>query len=263
MSKARRYILSSVLAALLAAVLALAWSSVRTRLHATACTSLEITFADSLHFVSKADIKGYLDSKYGNYIGQKMDSVQLYRIEEIVSSRSSVTGAEAWITDDGVLHLKVSQRAPSLRFEDNGRGFYVDAGGYIFPLHPSYTADVPLVRGRFPVDIGANYRGEAQTAKERQWISQMLEFYGYVSSSRRWASEVSGVRSDKAGELSFSLESAPGLKVIFGRPENIRDKFARIDNYFNYIVPNAEDGPYKTVNVKYNNQIICRKKDIW
>ena len=62
-------------------------------------------FADSLRFVSEQDIRDYLDKRYGPYIGERMDSVQLARIEDMLESRSAVMRAEAWTTDDGVLHV--------------------------------------------------------------------------------------------------------------------------------------------------------------
>ena len=35
----------------------------------------------------------------------------------------------------------------------------------------------------------------------------------------------------------------------------------RIDRYLGTIAPSKPEGYYKTVNVKYNQQIICRQKD--
>ena len=61
-----------------------------------------------------------------------------------------------------ILHVRITQRAPVLRFQDGERGFYVDAEGFIFPLHKTYTAPVPVVEGAIPVDVPAGYKGEAR-----------------------------------------------------------------------------------------------------
>lgn len=110
-----------------------------------ACRSLEITFCDTLEFVSKEDIRGFISSGYGAYLGQQLDSVNLGKIEKILESQSAVLNSEAWVTDDGVLHVSITQRAPVVRFQNGEVGYYSDDLGFIFPLHPRYTADVPLV----------------------------------------------------------------------------------------------------------------------
>ena len=43
--------------------------------------------------------------------------------------------------------------------------------------------------------------------------------------------------------------------------KNILVDIDKIDKYFGYIVPVKGEGHYKTVNLKYKNQIICRQKD--
>ena len=160
MKAAVRYSLAAVLAVALCVGVAFLYRTVRQESALVVCGRLDVHFADSLRFVSEQDIRDYLDKRYGPYIGERMDSVQLARIEDMLESRSAVSRCEAWATDDGVLHLDITQRAPVLRFmRSEEEGFYVDESGYIFPLHPSYTAPVPVVEGAIPVDIPAGYKG--------------------------------------------------------------------------------------------------------
>ena len=116
MKAAIRYSLSAVLAVGLVVGMVFIYRLVRQETTRIVCGRLDVNFADSLRFVSEQDIRDYLDSRYGAYIGERMDSVQLARIEDIIESRSAVSRCEAWTTDDGVLHLDITQRAPVLRF---------------------------------------------------------------------------------------------------------------------------------------------------
>ena len=224
------------------------------------CNALEVNFADSLQFVSEQDIRSFLDANYGPCIGEPLDSLRLYRIEEMLQSRSSVIRCEAWTTGDGVLHLDITQRAPVLRFQNGDRGFYVDADGYIFPLHKSFTASVPVVEGAIPVDLPDNYKGEAPDDFSRRWIAGVLEMNRIVSNSRTWRRSIRHVRVRANGDLLLTLEGR-SEEFIVGQPEDIADKLVRIDRYLGLIAPARGEGYYKTVNVKYNKQIICRQKD--
>ena len=48
-------------------------------------------------------------------------------------------------------------------------------------------------------------------------------------------------------------------EFILGEAEDIPDKFSKIGRYYEYILPEKGQGYYKYVNVKYKNQIVCRK----
>ena len=256
-----RYILVGVLIAGWLTGTGFLFRYMRQERSAAVCNRLEVHFADSLRFVSEQDVRGYLDREYGAYVGQRLDSVQLSHIEDLLESRSAVMNCEAWTTDDGALHLEITQRAPVLRFMSSEQeGFYVDAQGYIFPLHKSYTAPVPVVEGAIPVHVDAGYKGEAPTERERAWIAGVLAMNRYVSASRTWKRSIRHVRVRANGDLLLSLEGR-SEEFIVGQPEDIPDKLFRIDRYLGAIAPTKAEGYYKTVNVKYKQQIICRQKD--
>lgn len=261
MKAAIRYSLAAVLAVALCVGVAFLYRRVRQESVLVVCGRLDVHFADSLRFVSEQDIRDYLDKRYGPYIGERMDSVQLARIEDMLESRSAVSRCEAWATDDGVLHLEVTQRAPVLRFMRSEQdGFYVDGQGYIFPLHPSYTAPVPVVEGAIPVDIPAGYKGEAQDERARAWIAGVLAMNRHIAANRSWQRRIEHIRVRPGGELLLSL-TGRSEEFFVGQPQNIPDKLQRIDRYLGTIAPSKPEGYYHTVNVKYKQQIICRQKD--
>ena len=87
------------------------------------CTGLEVEIMDStsLSFVSKADVKRYIERDYGVYMGQRLDSVDLKKIETVLDGRSAILKSEAYTTTDGILHVEVTQREPVVRFQKGER----------------------------------------------------------------------------------------------------------------------------------------------
>ena len=260
MKAAVKYSIAGALAALFCAGMFFLYRSVRQEQAQLVCGRLDISFVDSLRFVSEQDVREYLDAHYGSYVGERLDSVQLARIEQMLESRSSVTRCQAWTSDDGVLHVEIAQRAPVLRFQDGNRGFYVDAQGYIFPLHPTYTAPVPVVDGAIPVDLPAGYKGPAEDPFAKGWIDGVLTMHRFISNSRSWQRSIEHIRVRPGGDLVLTFKGRDE-QFIVGQPEDIVDKLGRIDRYIGLIAPSKPEGYYKTVNVKYNQQIICRQKD--
>lgn len=253
-----RYAIAATVAAAFATGMCFLLHETREQRSLIACNALSVNFMDSLRFVSEQDIREYIAASYGDYNGQRLDSVGLARIEEILESKSAVMNTEAWLSDDGTLHLDVTQRAPALRFQNGEKGFYVDDRGYIFPLHPSYTAPVPVVNGSIPVRMEEGYKGEAGSVEERMWIQGMLGLNGYITGSKLWKDRISGIDVRDNGDILLTINGRDEI-FIFGDSGSTAEKFSKIGKYFDYILPDKGDGYYKTVNVKYNKQIVCRK----
>ena len=213
------------------------------------CEKLDVQLPGDLEFVTQEDVRGYLDRKYGVYIGVRLDSLDLGRIESLLHEKSVVMDGQAWTTRDGVLHVNVTQRAPAIRFQRGDEGFYMDKEGFVFPLHKNFTADVPVVEGAIPpID-----KGEAQ-----EWGMGMLKLMDYIASSPEWKDKIGKVSVNKSSEVELSPVEGKE-RIIIGAPEDIEDKFSRLKKYYTHIVPEKGEGYYKSVNLKFNKQIICRK----
>ena len=227
----------------------------------TACTALEVKILDTarLGFVSAEDVKAILDKEYGVFIGQRLDSVDLSRIETILNGRSAIRQSEAYATQDGVLHVEVAQRDPLVRFKTPQGGFYADATGYLFPLASKYTSPVTVIEGETPISADNAFKGLPKTQAERDWLAGIIQLLGYIDGNKAWNGAFRSIRTDKKGEVV--LQPVTGREhFLFGLPEDIPGKFARMENYYKYIAPSKEEGYYGSVNVKYSGQIICRKK---
>ncbi|MCQ2182364.1 MAG: hypothetical protein MJY89_03050 [Bacteroidales bacterium] len=224
------------------------------------CRDMEITFLDTLGFVSEKDVKDYIREEYGACFGAVLDSIRLESIESIVESKSAISNCEAWVTDDGILHIDILQRMPAVHFQKGSHGYYADDRGYIFPLHPEYTADVPLVKGNLPVEVEDGYRGEAPSESGREWIGKVLRLLTYMQENGEWKTNFDGVEVAGNGDIVL-LPVSGEERFVLGKPEMIEDKFSRIHKYYTLI--KASKGEiYGTVNVKYKGQIVCKTKDM-
>ena len=258
MTRALRYVLAATTAALFATGMCLLLHETRQQRARYDCKEIDVIFEDSLRFVSEAEIRAYISEEYGTAVGERLDSVGLSRIEEILVSKSAIMDAQAWTTDDGTLHVGVTQRAPALRFENNGKGFYVDDRGFIFPLHESYTAPVRAISGNIPVRVEEGFKGEAPQEADRNWIAGMLNLDSFISGSRVWRDSVDEITVLDGGDISFRT-SRGEEEIILGTFHALADKFSALEKYYGVIAPQKGDEHYSKVILKYKKQIICRK----
>ena len=259
MNRTLKYILLATGAAVIAVCICCSFMAGRQLRSTYTCQGLEVTIKDSLEnsFVSAADVKAYLDREYGIYNGIPLDSLDMIRIESIVDGRSAVKKSQAYVTRDGILHIDVTQRKPVVRFQKAGGGFYADKEGYIFPLQKSYASHVQIIDGNIPLAANSGYKGELQNDGEKKWFKAMMELINFMEDSRTWKDKI--VQIHVNGNRDLILIPREGNEHInFGQPDNIEEKFAKLEKYYTSIIPAQGSGRYTKVDLRYKGQIVCR-----
>ena len=184
------------------------------------CNSVDAIIADSLAFISPDDIKDWM-ADYGTYLG-------------------------------------LTQRLPVVRFQNASGGFYADAEGFLFPLQQRHTVRVPIVDGALPIKLDKNFKGEPQTEQEKEWVLSVLDLVRWLDARKEWNDLVGQISVRKDGNLVL-VPREGAERFVFGTPTDIDAKFGRIRKYYESIAPSREN-PYKTVDVRFDGQIICRNK---
>ena len=259
MSKTVRHIINGVSGALLAACLVVAYMSGVSCRAPLKCTGLNVVIADSSmnRFVSKADVKKFLDKEYGEYVGMLLDSIDLAKVEKIIDGRSAVNKSEAYTTRDGMLNVKVTQRTPVVRFQKSDGGFYADAEGFLFPLQSSYASRVQVIDGDIPLKANSGYKGEITDEKERAWLEKVNDLVNYMENSRTWKDKIVQITVCDGGEL-IMVPREGTERFHFGQPDEIHEKFRKMEKYYTAVVPAKGEKEYSVVNLEYDGQIVCR-----
>lgn len=256
-----RHILEAVFGAVLLFCIVcsfIAGSASRTSLK---CSRLEVVVADSIRngFVSKADIRQYLDKEYGQYIGIPIDSLDLTKIEKIIDGRSAVMKSQAYVTKDGILHIDITQRRPVVRFQLSNGGFYADEDGFIFPLQRNFASHVQVVDGELPFAANSGYKGKIENPEHEKWLKRVIAVVNYINSSKTWENKFVQIHAEKNGELTL-IPRAGQERFLIGQPVRIEEKFRKMEKYYTTIIPEKGKDHYGYVDLRFEGQIVCREK---
>ncbi len=226
------------------------------RRHGLECGAVAIEVADSMsrRYITSKDVADCIRKEYGECRGMKAEEIELTKIEELLRAKNAVLGAEAYITPDGVLNVKVIQRVPVLRFRNGEEDFCIDGNCYVFHLQTDGTENLMTVGGHFPVRFADDFQGVPEEGAE--WLGNMLSLTNYL----KRAGMIAGVTINVLENGDVVIKPEEGRpQFIFGPPTNLSAKFARFEDYYLAIVPKAGVDCYSTVILKYNGQIVCRK----
>lgn len=259
MNKVIRYILISLTAVFLAGCIVVSYIAGVESRRPIVCKGVKITVLDSAEnsFVSVADVRQFIDRSYGKIIGEPLDSIDLVKIEKIVDGRSAVRKSEAFVTRDSILNITVTQRRPVVRFQKKDGGFYADAEGYIFPLQNSYASHVQIVDGHIPLAANSGYKGDIEDPKERAWFSSVMNVINHMEGSKVWKGKIVQISVDENGELTL-IPREGNERFLFGQPHSLEEKFSKMEKYYTTIIPEKGSDHYRSVDVRFEGQIVCK-----
>lgn len=217
------------------------------------CHGIRVVVLDSLDnsLISAAEVEERLEG--WNFSG-RCDGIDLYKIEMAVRSFGEVADAEVFRRDRNHIEINLSQRTPTVRFIKGGTSHYADCNGYLFPVY--HFTDVPVVTGFLPFDADPSYKG-LLTGVERDWVNGILSLTGFLSSHEYWKSVTQQIDIAENGDILLYLKSGSEI-IIFGGATDIEGKFRKLEAYYRNIVPSGEGRKYSSVNLKFDNQIICK-----
>jgi cell division protein FtsQ len=261
LKKTLKYVLLGLCGALLAAAIVLAYLAGKDSRRTIRCEGVDIVILDSMKnsFVSENDVRAYLDKEYGRYKDEAIDSIDLVKIEKIIDGRSAVLKSHAYVTRDGILHIDVTQRRPIVRFQKNDGGFYADKDGFIFPLQRSFASHVQIIDGKIPLAANSGYKGAIADPKEKEWFDRIMEIVNFIEKDRTWKDKIVQISVREDGDLIL-IPREGRERFLFGQPEDVEEKFSKMEKYYTHILPAKGEGHYRTVDLKYKGQIVCREK---
>jgi cell division protein FtsQ len=258
MKRNKKLILTGTLV-LFAAYLTVSTGFVASRQQALVCHRVHIEICDSVtrHFINPATVLGILSREAGKTIGEYITQVDIHKLEQLLNKQSVVRRTEVFSSIDGVLHINVCQRRPVVRVQTPLHKFYIDETGYIFPLSDVYTSFVPVVTGAVPTSVGKDYRGFIPGREK--FLKQLYAFALFLDRHEFWRSQIAQVHVKSASDIDLTPQE--GREVIrIGALSGYEYKLDKLKAFYRSAYPAGVESPYSGIDLRYGNQIICKKK---
>jgi cell division protein FtsQ len=173
---------------------------------------------------------------------QAKSVIDLYNLENNVLKNPYVEKAAVFLTIGGVLKTNIKQRTPIARIFSNKDTYYIDKQGVKVPLSSNYSARVLLVSG---VENSAD-------------IKMILPLISYILEDDFLHKEIVGIVKSDVDEYEFSVRSG-NYKIDFGKLDDFEVKFNKLKAFYNTTYKNKTIQEYKTITVKYHNQVVGAK----
>lgn len=212
------------------------------------CNELEIDImdADGKNYIKEDEIKQLLERSGTKLKGRKVGKINFEKVESIVEEHSMIERAEGFASPSGKVVIKVWQHLPVLRIMSDDGSFYVDSKGKKTGLSLHSAANVVIASGNIndSITIRDLYRMALILQEEPAWDALVEQIY--VDNNGDW----------------IIIPRIGDFEIIFGNPVNIETKMKRLNSFIRDYIPKLGWERYSMINLKYDNQIVCIKKDI-
>ena len=193
-------------------------------------------------FLSHEMVNKLLIQKNGEVENQSKSLINLHDLENVVFQNPLVEDVKIFLTIGGVIKTVVKQRIPMARVNTDSGVYYIDSQGLKMPLSSNYSARVLLISGSIEDNDLPSIFSLVQRIKLDSFLSKLIV----------------GIHKNSKGEYILQTRKYD-QKIQIGKIEDLNVKFKKLEAFYNEVNQNNEAGVYKTINLKFSNQVVCTK----
>jgi len=204
--------------------------------------SIEFEEGNNL-FMNYKIVNKLLIQNGGTVKNQAKSVIDLHVLEANVISHPMVEDAAVFLTVDGLLKARIKQRTPIARVLTNETSYYIDRQAKIMPLSVNHSARVLLITGDIKEEDNRNIHLLAAIILKDDFLKKQV------------------ISIQKMQHNEFVLGTrVGGQKIFLGKIENLNHKFMNLKSFYNKTIADKTIDNYTSINLKYNNQVVCTKK---
>lgn len=241
-------ILLSLIMLLLIAYLVVAVTAFNKRPADRICSDMELAIKDSVNagFITRQEIATLMHRKGIYPVGKKMDRIHTKSLEKELNKHPLIDRAECYKTPSNKLCIEITQRVPVLRImSNNGENYYIDNKGNIMPPESKCVAHLAIVTGEV----------------EKSFATRYLHKFGvFLQQNDFWNAQVEQINVLPGKEIE--LVPRVGNHIVYlGKIDNFEEKLSRLRLFYEKALNQVGWNKYSRINLEFNNQIICTKRD--
>jgi cell division protein FtsQ len=227
--------------------------------------TISVDYRDGDTLMVADEIKQVLAVKHDSLEGKVLRPEHLWEFRQTISKIPYVEQCDVDFPLNGMLRVRVKQRIPILRVIEGNRSWYIDKDGIVMPRHNHFSARVLVAGGHMNLSRymkpGNNLKLLADTNQvfAKGMLNQVIELAQYIKNNDLLSSMVEQVYVNSQNEIEI-FTMVGNQRIVFGNTLNMEQKFNNLITFYRSGPMTTGLDRYRTINLKYNNQIVCSKK---
>ncbi len=222
----------------------------------TTCAKVEVILPGNQFFIERAEVDEILKEKNGLLMGRRLSGINIQTLEDKLKANPFIEYAKVYADMDGVIHADIKQRVPVLRVLNRaGQDFYIDQNGLKIPLSDHFTARVLVANGA----ISEGFSGKVDTLRTDLGRG-LFTTAKYIDADTLWSEQIVQMYVNDHQDIEL-VPRVGKQKIILGDASNVKEKFRNLLLFYKKALPKVGWDRYSTINLKFDGQIVCERRD--
>lgn len=232
-------------------------SFVETKKQSMKCSNVKILIPGADNFIEREEIDDILKKNQGILIGKALEQINLDDIERNIKANPYIASAKVFGDMNGVIHIEIEQREPVLRIINNGgQDFYVDREGLKMPVSSNFTANVLVANG----NISEFFNGRLDSLRS-PLAHDLYETALFMRADTLWDAQIEQLYVAENKDIEL-IPRVGNQRIILGDADSLHVKMRNLREFYKQAMPTVGWDAYKTINIKYTNQVVCERNKV-
>ncbi len=189
-------------------------------------------------------------------------NIDMEKIRQLLDSNPWIAHSDAYIGLNDSLIINIKEYDPVLRMyavaghKKTRQSFYVTRDGFIIPTSSRYIPHLIIANGNYDLDTLALNSNIADSLYLNSGLVETLTIAQAIEKDNFFKQNIGQIYRNTSNEYEIVVNNLP-IQVIVGDTCAIDNKLQRLKRMLESPVEMEE---YKTMSLKYKNQIVCTKK---
>lgn len=221
------------------------------------CKDVKVIIPDVDSFIGRFEIDDMITHTSGNLVGLKLHNIDIHKIENVLRANPYIQAAKVYTDMDGVVNVRISQREPVLRIVNlTNQDFYIDRNGLKMPVSLNFTPHI-LVANGYILEPFANKVDTLRTEMAKDLFKAAV----FIDSDTLWREQIEQMYINQKSEIEL-VPRVGDHKIVLGDADFLEVKFSNLLAFYKKALPTVGWDAYKTINIKYVNQVVCERNII-
>ncbi|MCK4569503.1 MAG: hypothetical protein KAT76_04380 [Bacteroidales bacterium] len=259
-----RKILHMVFWALLVAGVVFAVAYVGQKHNETICEYFELSVENQNYdaLTNAAKLRAMIIATTDTLAGKTIGEIKPYEIHHLLNANPYIKHADIQTDINGELKIKVVLRQAIIRIiNKDGYSYYIGKEGWLMPVNPGFPSRVLIANGSINDGV-SNLQGRKMhidSLAANSIVRKLYDLAKYVNNSDFLNKLIGQLWITTSGELEI-IPLIGEYTILFGSFDEMEEKFEKLATYYREGTSKAGWIDYRSVDLRYKNQVICSKK---
>jgi len=203
--------------------------------------------------ISEKEVIQILNLAAGKTISKtNIKTLNLRKLEAKLNKDKRIERADIYFDSKNRLNVSIIQKKPLMRvMDETGGEYYLDENGKQVPVTRGSAVRVPVVSG-----VRDTFNAKFLTSDKPSKLKDLFNIMKYVAQDEFLSAliEQAHVENDSIGDIVLIPKIGREI-LIFGDGRDIEEKFDKLKIFYRDGLPKLGWSRYKTLNLKYANQV--------